>query len=654
MEVIGFGRRDGREKMPIIFSRFGGIQPSIDPLRLGVGAAQVATGLDFRRGIYAPGYTSVEVPSSRIEGENGAAARGFAPLLSVGEQRFARFPNPVDWEVFGDREPVRDDGGRVLRYTDLNRRIVVCGDGYPKWRRLSDSGYKRLGFVARDVSGLGGGEIFTGAPDRNTPQLREDALNYLFGVTFLNSAGDESPIIYCNSVYLREGDNVGFSFQVQDWTDDMDNPNYTGEEFTKYRVWASTGEGLSYAFIGEWNFNVNGGHPQTGNFSISERFATSSLRETGEDKTPPENMRGIKHHQNGFAVAYAGRELIFSEINRPGRYPTTWRRDVGFEIDAIELFENTIYICGLGRKPLSCVVNHPSQVIIREIEQNFTYIGGMARINREVLYASAAGIVGMRSGLIMLGAVNERTMGVPQAAASYEDNYEIFFDNYCWRLDFRPVRLLLGGVVPQVCEMERNDGINVQSAFEYRGVLYQLTAGGKIMQKDERQNRQRASGASKWVSRPVRLKKPQDFAFMRVDMELSENRFFFGLGGLRHRRMGRSGAAGLMGRVMGAGYPVGYNRGNINRDRRDFFIKVYGYRTPESGGSLVRHEVYRLGNAEISAAKKAPGGGIIVSLPKFVAQQWEISIEGGQAVRQITLAETATGLDALPKQGEGV
>lgn len=588
----------------LVVRNFGGIAPALDRLRLPPGKASQCLNIDFRTGIFQPGDNF-----TRIDDTFGvsAMAQSIVPRL---DGKIEWNQNKADW-------------------LEIGNRIIVTDGVNPTWTTASNLNPKRLGYSKGDKLNL-----HSSAIDNSSPT---DALTYLIGATVLNDEGDESNVevlgVKVNGIStgysLGSLDTVTLTINILPVSTDFPADERSGIS----RIWFYSRD---IDLLGDWTFFDEVIAP-TGMNTITVTFRPkrdhakqTSVSDDGSDKSAPANIRGLKYMQAGFGVAYSDNELIFSEIRRIGRFPIAWRYDVGFPISEIEIFENIIYIFGVNRRPLVAYANHPAVVYIREAEQNFSYTGGAARVNADVLYCSRQGVVGMRSGLITAGIIDEDVMPqLPLSAVAQEDEYFVWFSNGdAWRLDFRSVT----GSAIEITNID-----DAKWGISRNGKLYTLDNANDI------KIRKRRGGYSIWKSKLNRLAMAQSYGVMRVDFDpklISRISFV--------KKIIKGGDVYVKSSIKGSPskFAVSGYSGKTQINDAYFKIKVTSYR-----GNEPSYE--RIITNETAASNQHQGetGKTYNLKTQNVAQDWEVSIEGTQPIQQITLATTPDQLDSVPKDG---
>ena len=130
---------------------------------------------------------------------------------------------------------------------------------------------------------------------------------------------------------------------------------------------------------------------------------TKTDAELGEElllfENPPSNIAGIVMMPNGFAAAFRGREVLFSEPYYPWSWPSEYRLTVDYDIVGLGVSGNDLYVMTKGF-PYVITGYHPESMNMSRIAvpQSCVSKRSIATMGSMVCYASPDGIVGLSGG----------------------------------------------------------------------------------------------------------------------------------------------------------------------------------------------------------------------------------------------------------------
>lgn len=110
--------------------------------------------------------------------------------------------------------------------------------------------------------------------------------------------------------------------------------------------------------------------------------------------TPPADMKGIIALPNGIMAAFEGRELLFSEPYRPHAWPQKYRLYSDYEIVALAAFGPYVAVLTTGT-PYLVQGSHPDSMSMQKIEEQLPCLSkaGVVDLGYSVVYPSTEGLV---------------------------------------------------------------------------------------------------------------------------------------------------------------------------------------------------------------------------------------------------------------------
>ena len=670
--------------MPLTFRSFGGIQPAIEPLKLPPSAAQKCENVDFRSGSLKTGATFQDLRAV------GAQTRSITPKLTNGVQTEAEWAFPTDWLIYGARVYISCGGAADA---DDRRPRILDEDG-----QEGHLGFSRLENRAENFRHQGANDsIFT----PGNGGVMDGGLEWRFGITLVDGEGYESSLITAadgsDGFQRTAAGSVSVSFKLPDdllYPDSGDDKKRVKE----WRLYATRGRGIWWLMsdgtrreLGpEQNAAARGAQEAitAANVSLS-LFGISSISITGERDEPPNSddvgyLEGIGLLESGYGVGFVNiqrgndveGQLVFSERNQLAKWPISWRYSVDFRISQIVVFQNSVLVFGLNRRPLRVMVNNPQAVSINEVLGNYTYIGGAARVQEDVWYMSRAGVASIRgSGLISGVRLSERSVdefGV-RYALSVGDHYYLFGRERVWHIDRRPA-------TPNGYEIGEIPRVVSETGYALDGDMIIINRHDN---KNSLQRFQEFGDFYRWRSRRVRLPRPSGFRAIRVDYKRDERRscrlptgthawysraLNSGAKSLRSARRGayfiQRGEQGMRERVeeRGEWYIADWHSKCMFRPS-DLAVRVFAYSNNQEEYEIPFHETPDLppenpvGNAltlkMLDAGENSNRKFPTLSMPLSLrVQNWEIVVEGNVVVHQIALLEDPAVADQIPFQAE--
>jgi hypothetical protein len=161
-----------------------------------------------------------------------------------------------------------------------------------------------------------------------------------------------------------------------------------------YRSAAGTSEDHFY-FLTELN---------AGDSSFTDTISDAAL---GEELTlfenPPNDLAGIVMLPGGWAAAFHGREVCFSEPYYPWSWPTIYRVTVDYDVVGLGVAGNDLYVLTTGT-PYLVTGYHPESLTVAKltIPQSCVAKRSIAPMGNMICYASPDGLVGIAGGQAQL------------------------------------------------------------------------------------------------------------------------------------------------------------------------------------------------------------------------------------------------------------
>jgi hypothetical protein len=115
--------------------------------------------------------------------------------------------------------------------------------------------------------------------------------------------------------------------------------------------------------------------------------------------TPPASMKGLISLPNGIMAAFDGKELLFSEPYRPHAWPEKYRLFSDYQIVALAAFGPYIAVLTTGT-PYLVQGTHPDSMSMQKIEEQLPCLSkaGAIDVGYAVVYPSTEGLVVLQSG----------------------------------------------------------------------------------------------------------------------------------------------------------------------------------------------------------------------------------------------------------------
>jgi hypothetical protein len=157
----------------------------------------------------------------------------------------------------------------------------------------------------------------------------------------------------------------------------------------------NTGE--AYQFVAELDAGDQGFRDTVLDADLGEIMVTTDYF------PPPEDLKGLAAHPNGFMVGFDGRDIYFSEPDQPHAWPTAYVQSVDWDIVALGIAGNSVVVMTNGF-PYYATGTHPEQVVLTRVPSNQPCVSkkSVADIGYAVLYASNDGLVMVRDGVANL------------------------------------------------------------------------------------------------------------------------------------------------------------------------------------------------------------------------------------------------------------
>lgn len=245
------------------------------------------------------------------------------------------------WRGFSDRSAIMTRGPLVN--DGFNRYYIVQDSDVPRYttydqleldrltrRELAPSNFLRLGVPqpqnAPDVSTAGGS---------GDPNLIVDRA-YVY--TWVSAYGEEGPP---SDPRNQSGPDDGV-WTISDF--DIDVPFATERQITTIRIYrtvTSTFGTVQFHYVTDIAFGTNEFEDATSTQQVGSNFTLESTSWF----PPPETLKGIVEHPNGFFVGFDGRDIYMSEPYRPHAWPPEYVRSTLGDIVGFGIHGTSIVVC---------------------------------------------------------------------------------------------------------------------------------------------------------------------------------------------------------------------------------------------------------------------------------------------------------------------
>lgn len=412
-------------------------------------------------------------------------------------------PTPMDgadlWAAFTDadvdfaRSPLTSDSFERYYWTSDNSLY----SGVPKYntraRIATVSAPFRLG-VPTPAS----------APTVTPPAGSDKTRAYVY--TFVSAYGEESAP---SPPTLATGANGTWALSAMATT--VVNP--TERNITDKKIYRTV-PGLSsseFFFVGTVTLAT-----ATFNDTTTDAVAAANpILESTSFTPPPDTLKGLIAHPNGFMVGFTGRDLWFSEPFRPHAWPAAYVLTMETEIVGVAIYNGSVVIATNSR-PYTADGVHPASMSLMKIDSIDPCIARRSMVTTlsGVFYASPQGIVVVSQGMsrLVTSALFTRQewfdrynpLGVK--AVGYGTQY-IAFDKTDSGFIISPGEPL--GLLTEVDRLTSVDGIQID---QYTGEAYLLQAN----QVNVWDPVDTTPFSYTWKSKVFELPKPVNFGALQI------------------------------------------------------------------------------------------------------------------------------------------
>jgi hypothetical protein len=300
-------------------------------------------------------------------------------------------PTPMDvadlWVPFADvdvdfvRSPLTSDSFERYYWTSDSSLY----SGVPKYntraRIASASAPYRLGVPTP-----------TTAPTVTPPAGTDKTRAYVY--TFVSAYGEESAP---SPPTLATGANGSWALTAMDTT----VPNSSERNITDKKIYRTV-PGLSsseFFYVG----TVALATASYNDVTTDADAADNPILESTSFTPPPDTLKGIVAHPNGFLVGFTGRDLWFSEPFRPHAWPVAYVLTTETEIVGTAIYNGSVVVATNSR-PYTVDGVHPANMSLQKIDSIDPCISRRSIVTTlsGVFYASPQGIVAVSPGVSRL------------------------------------------------------------------------------------------------------------------------------------------------------------------------------------------------------------------------------------------------------------
>jgi hypothetical protein len=340
--------------------------------------------------------------SDRLLPDAGAAIARNARLVS-GELRGIRNPALVHKFSGTTRNARRiyDSNGQAVWLglqnadTDIVKGPLV-NDGFDRYYWTGEQLYVAYNSLARIASGDPPYRLGTPTPTA-TPTLTvvggtgaSETRAYVY--TYINSWGEESapgPVVVASGPFDGSWNLAALPSTVPDSTDRLPVVNKR-----IYRTVTGLGT-ASYFYVGQVALATT-----TYNDTIANAVvAAAPILQSFGWAPPPDNLKGLIAHPNGFLVGFVGKDIYFSERYRPHTWPTQYITSLEFNVVGLSVYNNMVAALTTGN-PYFIAGNRAANVTINKSDSVEPCLSKQSIISTlsGVLYASPNGLVALNEG----------------------------------------------------------------------------------------------------------------------------------------------------------------------------------------------------------------------------------------------------------------
>ena len=192
-------------------------------------------------------------------------------------------------------------------------------------------------------------------------------------VTYVSSMNEEGPP--CGDPAIATGNDDG-SWLLENMNGTIDQEADRRIVYKNvYRTVTSVFGTVEYHFVAQIPFNQDS---WTDNYSTDE-VASNTVLQSQKYEPPPDNIRGLVAHPNGFLVAFVGRDIHFSEPYRPHAWPPDYVLSCQDEISGLGIYASSIAI-PTGGHPVIATGIRPDGISLRKAQTADPCIAGRRSI----------------------------------------------------------------------------------------------------------------------------------------------------------------------------------------------------------------------------------------------------------------------------------
>jgi hypothetical protein len=340
--------------------------------------------------------------SNRLLPDAGASLARNARLVS-GELRGIRNPTLLrrfSTTVRNVRRIYAQNGSAVwLALSQANTDIVkgpLVNDSLDRYYWTGEQPYVAYNSLARIATGDLPYRLGTPTPVADiaitvtggTGTVETRAYTY----TYVNEWGEESapgPVVVASGPVDGSWDITALPATVPDNTN-----RQTVAEKRIYRTVTGLGS-VSYFLVAEVSISVETYSDTRPNAEV----AAEPLLQTFGWGVPPDDLRGVVAHPNGFLVGFKGKDLYFSERYRPHTWPAAYVLSLEFNIVGLSVYNNMVVALTTGN-PYFITGNRPSNATLNKSDSVEPCLSKQSIISTlaGVMYASPNGIVLLNEG----------------------------------------------------------------------------------------------------------------------------------------------------------------------------------------------------------------------------------------------------------------
>ena len=174
--------------------------------------------------------------------------------------------------------------------------------------------------------------------------------------------------------------------------------SFSSRNITKkriYRTITDTGGNADYYFVAE----IPIADTSYSDTSSTDDVALNSVNSSETFSPPPNGLKGLVAHPNGFLVGFDGRDIYLSEPYLPHAWPVDYVVSTEYDIVGVESFGTSIAICTTGN-PYVLQGTHPSVMTLTKLRKSEPCVSrfGIVSMLSGVIYPSPNGLMFIDAG----------------------------------------------------------------------------------------------------------------------------------------------------------------------------------------------------------------------------------------------------------------